>query len=73
MIYSLNLKTKDCKKEQIPEDIKFHPIGVPKDARYIDEVVLGSNALQSIGLTAQVWSGHSTRGIVSYTIVKTDV
>ncbi len=62
MMYVVNLNTKECEKRDIPDDIKFIPVGIPPDARSFGEAVIGSNAGQSIGVTVSIWTGTSPRG-----------
>lgn len=61
-MYVVNLSTKECEKKEIPDDIKFHPIGVPPDATFRGEAVIGSNAGPGIGVTVTLWTGTSPRG-----------
>ena len=61
-MYLLNVRTKECKIQAIPDDIMFHPVGIPPDARSLGEVVIGSNAGAKIGVTVDIWSGTSPRG-----------
>lgn len=48
----------------IPDDIKFYLVGVPPDARSRGEAVIGTNAALNVGLTVNLWSGKSPRGIL---------
>ena len=62
MMYIVNLTSKECKKRDLPDDIVFHPVGIPPDARPLGEAVIGSNAGIKIGVTVDLWSGTSPRG-----------
>jgi len=51
--YRFNLKTKVCTKQDLKE--RFHRIEIPRDARFVGDAIIGTNAFLNSGLATTHW------------------
>jgi hypothetical protein len=51
--YRFNLKTKVCTVSEIKHH--FHPIGIPRNASYEGQAIIGTNAFENSGLATNHW------------------
>ncbi|XP_041635380.1 ependymin-2-like [Cheilinus undulatus] len=58
--YDINDQNRTCKKLSFKGD--FNPLGVPKDASLLSQVVLGSSSGPGEGLLVNMWSGNLPDG-----------
>ena len=54
--YRAEFNTKTCYRE--PLKYPFHPFNISLNARYVDSLVIGSNAGLGTGLEVQIWEGE---------------
>jgi len=55
--YDFNLKTKVCTERMIP--YRWHRIGIPHDAHFVGEAIVGTNAFDGAGLLTTHWEHHN--------------
>jgi len=51
--YRFNLKTKTCTKENLNH--RFHRIEIPRDAHFVGDAIIGTNAFMNSGLDTTHW------------------
>jgi len=55
--FDYNLKTKVCTTHKI--DHRFHRIEVPRDAHFVGEAIVGTNAFDNAGVLTTHWEHHN--------------
>ncbi|XP_078001311.1 mammalian ependymin-related protein 1-like [Glandiceps talaboti] len=58
--YRLNLATKKCETHELTRP--FRHIGIPENATFYDETIIGSLSEPGAGVLVQLWGGHTERG-----------
>lgn len=57
VMYSINNRSRTCIKK--PLNVDFHPLGIPKNASLLGQVVLGSSSGPKEGLLVNTWAGET--------------
>jgi len=52
--YRLNLKSKVCTKEHL--NARFHRMEIPRDAHFVGDAIIGTNAFENSGLMTTHWA-----------------
>jgi len=55
--FRFNLKSKVCTKERL--DMRFHRIEIPRDAHFVGDSIIGTNAFMNSGLATVHWEHHN--------------
>jgi hypothetical protein len=55
--FRFNLKTKVCTTQDIHH--RFHRIEIPRDAHFVGEAIIGTNAFENSGLITTHWEHHN--------------
>ena len=55
-----NRDTKQCVNSSLT--YPFRPLDVPPTARYLDTLVIGTNAVEKYGVTVNVWGDNGENG-----------
>ncbi|NP_001164689.1 ependymin-like protein precursor [Saccoglossus kowalevskii] len=58
--YNLNLKTGKCTSKELTRP--FHYIGIPENATFYGETIIGSLSAPGEGVTVQLWGGTTSEG-----------
>jgi hypothetical protein len=58
MAYRINLKTKVCQSETL--NYPFIPFGIRREAQFVGDAILGTNAFENSGLLTTHWT-HSNQ------------
>ena len=66
MGYRLNLRTKMCEKFKLTEPFRY--FGVPDDARFDEDRIIGSLAAPGAGLEVARYEGETTDGKCVFTV-----
>jgi len=56
--FRFNLKTKVCTVQEIKH--RFHRIEVPRNASFVGEAIIGTNAFENSGLLTNHWAHHNS-------------
>lgn len=56
VMYDISYHNHSCKR--IPLRVHFHPMEVPREAKLLSEVVLGSSSAPGQGLLVNIWVGN---------------
>uniref|UniRef100_A0A8C6SXM7 Ependymin n=1 Tax=Neogobius melanostomus TaxID=47308 RepID=A0A8C6SXM7_9GOBI len=60
VMYEIDGQTFTCTKK--PLRTEYQPIGIPHDADYLDNFVLGSLSVPKAGISMQAWTGYTSGG-----------
>ena len=55
--YRYNVRTKQCYKHVLNDT--FRPFSIPFDAKFVDRLEIGSNAVAGAGVEVDVWEGNT--------------
>jgi hypothetical protein len=69
-LFRFNLKTKVCTTQEIHH--RFHRIEIPRDAHFVGEAYLGTNAFENSGLLTTHWEHHNKTEQTEFYGVYTD-
>ncbi|XP_005800091.1 ependymin-like [Xiphophorus maculatus] len=72
LMYKINNRDKKCLKRRLSTD--FIPLGVPKDASLVGQVVLGSSSVPGEEILVNTWTGTllTRKGLATYVSMVTE-
>ncbi|KAI4895300.1 hypothetical protein NFI96_011143, partial [Prochilodus magdalenae] len=70
VMYEIDSARSTCQKYVL--NSSFHPMRIPTNARFLDEVILGTSSIPQMGLQVSSWEGEIAEAEAKYILTFTD-